>query len=69
MAVREIKKNRILNANCFNYRMDPCYIKRWDQSRRISMTDLLYIVLTLVFLAVSWGFIVACEQLMQEKKK
>jgi hypothetical protein len=33
------------------------------------MTDLLYIVLTLVFLVVSWGFIVACERLMQEKKK
>jgi len=33
------------------------------------MTDLLYVGLTLVFLAVSWGFIVACERLMQEKKK
>jgi hypothetical protein len=33
------------------------------------MTDLLYIGLSLVFLAVSWGFIVACERLMQEKKK
>ena len=33
------------------------------------MTDLIYIVLTLVFLAVSWGFVVACERLMQEKKK
>jgi len=33
------------------------------------MTDLLYVVLTIVFLAVSWGFIVACERLMQEKKK
>ncbi len=33
------------------------------------MTDLLYVVLTLVFLAVSWGFIVVCERLMQEKKK
>jgi len=33
------------------------------------MTDLLYIGLTIVFLALSWGFIVACEQLMEEKKK
>jgi hypothetical protein len=33
------------------------------------MTDLLYIGLTIVFLAVSWGFIVVCERLMQEKKK
>jgi hypothetical protein len=33
------------------------------------MTDLLYVGLTLVFLAVSWGFIVVCERLMEEKKK
>jgi hypothetical protein len=33
------------------------------------MTDLLYIGLTIVFLALSWGLIVACERLMQEKKK
>ena len=33
------------------------------------MIDLLYVVLTIVFLAASWGFIVACERLMQEKKK
>jgi hypothetical protein len=33
------------------------------------MTDLLYIGLTLVFLAVTWGFIVACERLMENKKK
>jgi hypothetical protein len=33
------------------------------------MADLLYIGLTLVFLAASWGFIVACERLMEEKKK
>jgi hypothetical protein len=33
------------------------------------MTDLLYIGMTIVFLALSWGFIVACERLMQEKKK
>jgi len=33
------------------------------------MTDLVYIVLTILFLAASWGFIVACERLMQEKKK
>jgi hypothetical protein len=33
------------------------------------MTDLLYVGLTLVFLALSWGFVVACERLMQDKKK
>ena len=33
------------------------------------MADLLYVGLTIVFLAASWGFIVACERLMQEKKK
>jgi hypothetical protein len=33
------------------------------------MADLLYIGLTLVFLAASWGFIVACEWLMEDKKK
>ena len=32
------------------------------------MTDLLYIVLTIVFLAASWGFIVFCERLMEAKK-
>ena len=33
------------------------------------MTDLVYIVLTILFLAASCGFIVACERLMEEKKK
>ena len=33
------------------------------------MSDLLYIGLTIIFLALSWGFIVACERLMEEKKK
>jgi hypothetical protein len=33
------------------------------------MTDLLYVGLTIVFLALSWGLIIACERLMQEKKK
>jgi hypothetical protein len=33
------------------------------------MADLLYIGLTLIFLAASWGFIVVCERLMVEKKK
>jgi hypothetical protein len=32
------------------------------------MTDLLYIGLTIVFLALTWGFIVACERLMENKK-
>jgi hypothetical protein len=33
------------------------------------MTDLVYVVLTILFLAASWGFIVICERLMEEKKK
>jgi len=33
------------------------------------MADILYIGLTLVFLAASWGFIVVCERLMEDKKK
>jgi hypothetical protein len=32
------------------------------------MTDLLYIGLTIIFLAASWGFIVVCERLMENKK-
>jgi hypothetical protein len=31
------------------------------------MADLLYIGLTLVFLALTWGFIVLCERLMEDK--
>jgi hypothetical protein len=31
------------------------------------MTDLLYIALTLVLLVMSWGFIVVCERLMEDK--
>jgi len=31
------------------------------------MLDLIYIALTLVFMALSWGFIVVCEKLMEEK--
>ena len=31
------------------------------------MADLLFIVLTLIFLALSWGFIVVCERLMEAK--
>jgi hypothetical protein len=32
------------------------------------MADLLYIGLTLLFLAASWGFIVFCDRLMENKK-
>jgi hypothetical protein len=32
------------------------------------MTDLLYIGLTIIFLALSWGFIIMCERLMENKK-
>ncbi len=32
------------------------------------MTDLVYIVLTILFLASSWGFIVVCDRLMENKK-
>ena len=31
------------------------------------MADLLYIALTLIFLALSWGFIVVCDRLMEAK--
>jgi len=31
------------------------------------MADLLYIALTLIFLALSWVFIVVCERLMEDK--
>ena len=31
------------------------------------MADLLYIALTLLFLALSWGFIIVCERLMEDK--
>jgi hypothetical protein len=31
------------------------------------MSDLLYIALTLVFLALSWVFILICERLMEDK--
>ena len=32
------------------------------------MVDLLYILLTLVFLFLTWGFIVFCDRLMEDKK-
>ncbi len=32
------------------------------------MQDLFYVGLTLLFLAMSWGFIVVCERLMEGKK-
>jgi hypothetical protein len=32
------------------------------------MADLLYIGLTIIFLTVTWGFIVVCERLMENKK-
>jgi hypothetical protein len=32
------------------------------------MTDLLYVGLTVTFLAASWGFILMCERLMENKK-
>jgi hypothetical protein len=31
------------------------------------MADLLYIGLTLLFLALTWGFIVLCERLLEDK--
>ncbi len=31
------------------------------------MADLLYVVLTLAFLALSWGFIAICERMMETK--
>ncbi len=32
------------------------------------MLDLLYLGLTVLFVLLSWGFIVFCDRLMQEKK-
>ena len=32
------------------------------------MTDLLLVALTIVFLLLSWGFIVFCDRLMENKK-
>jgi hypothetical protein len=32
------------------------------------MTDLVYIGLTLLFFALTYGFIVVCERLMEEKQ-
>ena len=31
------------------------------------MADLLYIGLTLIFLALTWGLIVLCDRLMEDK--
>jgi hypothetical protein len=32
------------------------------------MTDLFYIVLTIIFLAVTWWFVILCQRLMENKK-
>jgi hypothetical protein len=32
------------------------------------MTDFLYVGLTILFVLLSWGFIVFCERLMEDKK-
>jgi hypothetical protein len=32
------------------------------------MADLIYLLLTLIFLAASYGFIVVCERLMEDKR-
>jgi hypothetical protein len=32
------------------------------------MTDLLYVGLTFIFLAVTWGFIILCERLLENTK-
>jgi hypothetical protein len=32
------------------------------------MTDLLYIALTIIFLAVTWWFVILCQRLMENKK-
>jgi len=31
------------------------------------MADLAYIALTLIFLVLSWGFVLICERLMEDK--
>jgi hypothetical protein len=32
------------------------------------MTDLMYVGLTIIFLAATWGFIIICEGLMEKNK-
>jgi hypothetical protein len=32
------------------------------------MADFLYVGLTIIFLAATWGFVVFCDRLMEEKK-
>jgi hypothetical protein len=32
------------------------------------MNDLIYVGLTIIFLLLSWGFIVFCDRLMENKK-
>jgi hypothetical protein len=32
------------------------------------MTDLIYIILTILFLIATWGFIVFCDRLMENRK-
>jgi hypothetical protein len=32
------------------------------------MTDLLYVGLTIIFLAATWGFVILCQRLMENKK-
>jgi hypothetical protein len=35
-------------------------------SEKAVMADLIYILLTLLFMAVSYGFIIVCERLMED---
>ncbi len=32
------------------------------------MADLVYVILTIIFVAASWGLIVFCDRLMENKK-
>ncbi len=38
------------------------------QRRHIPMADLIYLGLTILFFALTYGFIIVCERLMEENK-
>jgi hypothetical protein len=56
-----IPKEPVINSGWAKYFMR-------SKERSKEMADLLYVGLTIVFLAASWGFIVVCERLREDKK-
>ncbi len=39
----------------------------WEHIRRLKMNDLLYILLTMFFFALTYGLVRVCERLMEDK--